>query len=250
MSDTSILPGATLPEAGTTPPGPAGLDDPGPGDDRRRLLIIGGIVAAVLVLVVAYLLLKGGGSSSPSDSSAGLVPRGTPAASAPSTSGSSGSASKPAAAGSGNSGKGKAGTVLPKKTHTRLARDPFKPLVAAAVPGTGSVVGSTTVSPAPGSVPGTVPTTPAQGGSPGTSFGSPQAVRLLKVRGAKSAVFEVSYAHHKAFRYDVVAPSASSARGTVFAQDFALLGIQGNDVTVQVGDATPFDLKVGASHTV
>lgn len=242
MSDTSILPGAGAPAADAAVPPPPLFDDEGAGNDRRRLMIIGGVIAGVLVLVVAYLLLSGGGSSS-SSTSTGLVPRGTPHA-VPSAAGGNGATGGQ----SGASGHGKAGTVLPKKSHTRLARDPFKPRVTLAV--AGDVVGSTSVTPAPSSAPGTVPTSPSEGGAPPANLGAPQAVRLIRVHGAKSALFEVTYAHHKAYRYDVLAPSASSSQGTVFAQDFALLGIQGNEVTLQVGDDTPFDLKVGASHTV
>lgn len=241
MSDTSILPGAAAPAGGTAVPAPPGFDDEGGGDDRRRLFIIGGAILTVLIVVVAYLLLSGGSSSSDSGTpTTGLIPHGTPAA----------SASTPAAAGGSSSGaKHHAGTVLPRKVKPKL-RDPFKPLITVAVPGAGTVVGSTSVSPAPSSAPGTVPTSPAEGGAPSKSLGAPRAIRLLRVHGAKSALFEVSYAHHQVFRYDVVAPSATSQQGTVFAQDFALLGIQGSEVTIQVGDDTPFDLRVGASHTV
>lgn len=245
MTDTSILPGAELPAPATAPPAPD-FEDDGPTTDRRRLLIIGAAVA-LLVLVGAFLLLRGGPSSSSSPS--GAVPRGTPAAAAPASGGNARSSGNQT--GPSKSGHGGAGTVLPPKSHTALARDPFKPLISAPVAGsTGSVTGSTTVAPARGSAPGTVPTSPSQGGAPSASYGAAQAIRLVSVHGTKDAVFDVTYSHHKVFRYDVIAPSASSAGGTVFGKEFSLLGIQGNDATVQVGDATPFDLVVGASHSV
>jgi hypothetical protein len=247
MTDTSILPGAALPTADVGQPLPPDLADEAAGDDRRRLLIIAGAVLALILVVAAYFMLRGGGSSS-SSPAAGAVPRGTPqAATSPGTaSGGAGSSGSGAPA---KSGHGAAGTVLPPKSHTQLARDPFKALVAAPQAG-GSVVGSTTVAPAQGTSPGTAPTSPSQGGAPSASLGAPQAIRLIRVHGTKDAVFDVTYSHHKVFRYDVIAPSASSSRGTVFGNDFALLGIQGRDATVQVGDATPFDLAVGSSHTV
>lgn len=246
MTDTSILPPPGV-DAGAGLPGePApGFDDE-PTGDRRRLLIIGGVVGVVLIAVVAYLLLKGGGGSS-TPSASGLVPHGTPHAVAPPPGGSQGGSSK------ASTGGAKAGTTLPKKSHKQLARDPFKPLISVAAGGgsaTGSAGSTTTVTPATTQAPGTVPTTPAQGGAPDASAGPPVAIRLVSVHGDQSAVFEVTYRHHKTFRFDVAAPSATSSRGTVFAQDFALLGIQGQEVTLQIGDDTPFDLKRGVSHPV
>ena len=240
MSETSILPDAA---AGAPPVGGPGLGfDDEPTDDRRRLMIIGGAVGAVLLIVVAYLLLHGGGG--PSASTSGVVPHGTPQAVTTPTAASSG--------GSGSHGGTKAGTTLPRKSHTRLARDPFKPLVvdngvAGATAGAGDTTGATvTVEPSQTAAPGTAPTTPAEGGAPSGSLGSPHSIGLVSVKGGTSAVFEVTYAHGKTFRFDVAAPGPGSSKGTVFAQEFSLLGIQGGVATVQVGDATPFDLKRGA----
>ncbi|MGN6474231.1 MAG: hypothetical protein ACTHK4_11375 [Mycobacteriales bacterium] len=244
MSDTSILPPPGV-EAGAGLPGEPvpGFDDE-PTGDRRRLLIIGGVVGVVLIAVVAYLLLKGGGSSS-SPTASGLVPHGTPHAAAPPPGSNQGGSAH------GSTGGGaKAGTTLPKKSTTRLARDPFKPLISLNAPA-GNTTGSTTSdSPAPSQAPGTVPTTPAQGGAPSAAVGPPQAIRLLRVNGDKSAVFAVTYRHNKTYDFNVAAPSASSSSGTVFAQDFALLGIQGQEATIQIGDDTPFDLKRGVTHRV
>lgn len=248
MTETSILPTG----AGTgVPAGPPDVADE-PTDDRRRLVIIGGAVAAVLVIVVGYMLLSGGGGSSAGTS--GAVPRGTPRtvtspASAPAGNGGSTGGGGQGASSAGNNSAGKAGTALPKTSHRQLAKDPFKPLAVATTGGnkTGS---TTTVSGTATTTPGTVPTSPSDGGAPDASVGSPQAIRLVDLLGDSEAVFDVTYAHHQVFRFVVAAPPPSSPNGTVFAQDFALLGIQGRDATVQIGDDTPFDLKKGSSHPV
>jgi hypothetical protein len=232
MSDTSILPTAAV---GAPPTGPSGPDfGEEPTDDRRRLLIIGGAVAVVLVVIVGFLLLRGGSS----DSDLGAVPRGTPH---------SGSAPEPSAtSGSGH----KAGATLPKKSHRNLARDPFKPLIAAQTAGGTTTGDTTTGDTTTGITSGDGATTTTDGGAPSASLGAPVAIRLISVNGVKGALFEVSYAHHKALRYNVLAPSAGSATGTVFGSQFALLGVQGKSVTLQVGDDTPFDLRRGASHSL
>ena len=49
-------------------------------------------------------------------------------------------------------------------------------------------------------------------------------------------------------RFTVTAPGPGSTTGTIFDNEFALLSIQGNEVTIQVGDDTPFDLRKGVSH--
>ena len=92
-------------------------------------------------------------------------------------------------------------------------------------------------------------TPPPSTGNQGTS-GAPLWVELLSVQGTRSATFDVGYAHHKFRRFKVIAPSPTSARGTVFDGEFALLGIQGDTVTIQVGDDTPFDLTPKVAHSV
>ncbi|HVW79673.1 MAG TPA: hypothetical protein VHB69_01875 [Mycobacteriales bacterium] len=243
MSDPSILPGSELPPESGGAPFPD-FDDEG-GDDRRRLYLIGGGVAVVLVLIVGFLLLHGGGSSS---NDLGAVPQGTPNASLVSPSPNS-------STGAGGSGKNAAGTKLPKKTHVLLARDPFKPLfVVPTAPAGGSgsaTVGTANVGPGSGSF--TFPSGGASGGGAPTqvpaSYGPPIWIELIHA-GSKDAVFDVGYAHGKKFRFDVTAPAPSAVQGTVFDEEFALLGIQDGSVTVQVGDATPFDLRPGVSHPV
>jgi hypothetical protein len=260
MSETSILP--TAADAGSAAPGaPTPYFDEEPGDDRRRLMIIGGIVAGVLVLVVGYLLLKGGGSS---DDASGLVPHGTPhAVASPATqggSGQAGSGSGQAASGGGN----KAGTKLPKQSNRRLAKDPFKPLIAdtggssgssgtagAGSGSTGTPTGTSTGT-STGTGTGTTTGTPT-GTDTGVPAGSPTSIRLVSVEagasGAPTATFAITYRSHQVAKFTgIVAPAPGSKTGTVFANDFALLGIQGHVVTIQFGDDTPFDLKKGVNH--
>ena len=99
-----------------------------------------------------------------------------------------------------------------------------------------------------------VPTAPSQGGTPTTgaggvtTHGDPIWVELVATHGVKSAVFNVGYQNHKFRRFTVAAPAAGSTQGTVFDNEFSLLSIQGNEVTLQVGDDTPFDLRKGVSH--
>jgi hypothetical protein len=242
MTDTGILPTQAAPPG--TPPS---FDDEGGDDDRRRLMVIAGAVGLVVVLIAAYFLLKGGGDDA---ASSAPIPRGTPhsAASAPAAGDDEAGTTGKGGKSDGKGGKAHAGAVLPKKSHTRLARDPFKPLVT--VPVVEEPTGGTTTTVSggkPGASSGGGATAPAEGVVPS---GAPSAIRLVSIKGHTSAVFDVTFAKHKTFRFDVAAPKADSATGTVFAKVFALLGIQGGEVTLQVGDDTPFDLKVGATHAV
>lgn len=249
MSETSILPGAAPAPAmgGTGVPVPPEFDSE-PTDDRRRLMIIGGIVAVVVVVIAAFLLLHKGGSSS--NSASGVVPHGTPKATAPATG--SGHSS------SNSSGKSGKVTTLPQRAKRLNVRDPFKPLVVAPVAGTTQQGATTTVSappvaPAPVVAPSSAPTTvPVVVNNPpaNTPKGQPVWIRLVSVDGSKSATFDVGYPHHKFHRFKVLAPSPSATQGTVFDKVFALLGIQGGSVTLQIGDSTPFDLAKGVAHSV
>jgi hypothetical protein len=237
MSDTSILPTADI---GAPPAAPVGPDfGEEPTDDRRRLMVIGGAIAVVLVVIVGYLLFKGGGSSDSGD--LGVVARGTPH-----------SVASPEAAAKPESGSGhKAGSLLPKKSHRGIARDPFKPLLSDGTGAASAAGGETTdVAPAPDAEPGTTPSSPAEGGAPSASLGTPVAIRLLSVSGVRSALFSITYPRHKTLRFNVAAPAAGSPQGTVFAGVFSLLGVQGGTVTVQFGDDTPFDLRRGVSRSV
>jgi hypothetical protein len=232
MSDTSILPTS---DADSAPVGVSVPDfDDDSGDDRRRLMLIGGGVVLVLVIVVAFLMLRGGGSSS---DDLGAVPRGTPHSVASPAGGSDDH-------GNARADSDTAGSTLPKKSKRGLARDPFKALVRDEhTTTTGS--GSSGVTTPAGSSSSAEP--PAGGDD--VAAGTPVAVRVVSVT-ASSAVFDVTYAKHQVFRFEVPAPEPGSIKGTVFAKVFSLLGIQGHEVTLQVGDDTPIDLKKGASHSV
>jgi hypothetical protein len=224
------------------------------GDGRRRLLLLGVIAAIVVVAVAAFLLLHKGSSNSGDTFTPPTHPQ--PAA-AQATGGTATGSAK------ATSHSPKKGTTLPHKSHTALVRDPFHPLITAPVTTNGATstgssqpVTNTTVSPAPVSTAPAVvvqPTSPTTGGVPTTgpaTSGSPLWVQLVSVNGTKSAIFDVGYAHHKFRRFEVLSPSPTSTRGTVFDGEFALLGIQGDAVTVQVGDDTPFDLSPRDTHSV
>jgi hypothetical protein len=245
MTETSILPGAepaTGEGADMTPPG-IGAEETD-GRDRRRLLIIGAIVGAIVLAAAAYLLLHKG-SSSP-------APLVAPAAAGPASVTTPSKAPKPGK----NSGNPK---TLPKKANRPDVRDPFNPLVVAPVT-TGGAPASTTTVKAPSAGSGTAPTsttpvtTPTSPSSttPGTgksTSGGPLWIELMRVHG-RSALFDVGYAHHSFRKFVVQAPTPSSSQGTVFDKVFALIGVQDGEATLQIGDATPFDLAKGISHTV
>jgi hypothetical protein len=266
MSETSILAGA-IPstESGIdmVPPG-NGFEDNEGGGDRRRLMIIGAVVGLLVLVAAAYLLLHKSGSASDDT----FVPTSSHAATAGST-GSSATGAKTATKGatSGSKGSTKGTTAtLPKKAKAPQVRDPFKPLVLAPVEGGSGGTTTTTVnapsnpttpsnptSSTPPVTPTQPPVTPTQPTTTttgkGTTKGAPQWIQLMRVHGDRAS-FRVGYAQHKFRTFNVQAPKASSARGTVFDKVFALIGIQNGQVTIQIGDDTPFDLSKGISHTV
>jgi hypothetical protein len=241
MSETSVLPSAVAPPAADAPVVPVdGFgDEQTAGGDRRRLIILGAVLGVLVVAAAAYLLLRGGGSKAAPPT---LVPRGTPRAAAP--------PSSPAhpAGGTGSGAKTAAGTTIPKTSTKQLARDPFKPLIVVAAPATTGTGSAPTTSVGPGGAGSS-----ASGGSGATApavKGHPLWIQLVSTHGTSSALFAVGYAHNKVYRFDVTAPSANSTNGTVFDREFSLLGIQNGEVTVQVGDDTPFDLRRGSVHGV
>jgi hypothetical protein len=254
MTETSILAPSTDSGIDMVPPG-TGVDE-SEGGDRRRLMIIGGIAGLLIVIVAAYLLLHKG-SSSTDDS---FVPQSTHPATSTQSNPTTGAAKAT------DNGSSKAGgshatapTTLPKKAHRPQVRDPFKPLVTAPVTDGGGATTTTTVdatNPTGTTTDGTTPTGVTLPPAPtttttghGTVSGSPLWVQLMKVNGDR-ATFRVGYAHHKYSTFNVQAPKATSQQGTVFDQVFALVGIQGGQVTIQIGDDTPFDLTKGISHAV
>jgi hypothetical protein len=252
MTETSILPGAVpSSDAGIdmVPPGPGGDESEGGGANRRRLLILGTIAGIIVLAAAAYLLLHKSPSSTPAASSQAVpsvvqtaVPPTTPKAPKGKTSG-----AKP--------------TSLPKVAKHATIRDPFAALVNPPVQTNGAPASTTTVSAAP-SAPATAPpvviapTAPTTPAPPVTSppptnpaAGNPLSIQLTKTHG-QFATFKVVYAHHKFRLFNVQAPKPTSNTGTIFGKVFSLIGVQNGDATLQIGDATPFDLTKGVSHTV
>lgn len=264
MTESSILPGA----APTTESGidmvPPGTDvEETDGGDRRKLMIIGGIAAVVVLVVVAFVLLHKGSASDGT-----FVPHSTQAAPPPSSS-KLNSPTKGASNGASSTDTGGTRANLPKRSHAAQVRDPFHPLVTAPVDTSGGATSTTTVtapttstdgSTSTGSTTGTSPTDGNTDGSTGSTSGTgttgatssatgPLWIQLMNVHG-RMATFDVGYAHHKFRRFHVQAPLASSHQATVFDTVFALVGISGGQVTLQIGDDAPFQLTTGIAHTV
>lgn len=265
MTQTSLLPSMDPAVGGVNPNDH--VDDVVEGDaNRRKLMAAAGAAGVVIVGAAAFFLLHGH-SGSKSD---GFAPihHVTPAV--------HGGAAK--SSHSGGKGKSHAGPVsgghTPRVDHHSIVRNPFKPLVTqpvAASAATGPTPGTTTVKPAtttgssttttpgtsnPGTTnPGTTtppvvtPTQPThhQGGAP--AAGRPLWIELVRTS-AHSATFKVGYAHHKFRSFHVKTPKPTSTSGTTFDKIFALIGVEDGQATLQVGDATPFDLAKGEAHTL
>jgi hypothetical protein len=238
MTETPILSGgATATDDGVgmlpAPPDADGVDSA--GGNRRRLMIIGTVAGVIVLAAAAYLLLH---KSSPSTPTAAVVPHGVVSAPA---------STHPAAKTKTHTG---GTTTVPKVGKKQTVRDPFLPLIAAPVD-TGTSTGSTTV-PAGSTSPTTPVTTPTPTPTSTTSTGTgntggPQWIELMSTNG-NTAVFRVGYAHHTFHNFKVQAPKASSDQGTIFAKIFALISVQTNEATIQIGDAAPFVLQTGTSH--
>jgi hypothetical protein len=233
MTETSILPISS----GTQPPAgdPSWSEEDGAaGANRRKLFIAGGGAGALVIAVAAFMLLHGG-SSSPS-AATGAVPHGTPHAVSTAKAGSTTTPIR-----------------LPKKSKAQAGRNPFAPLFAAPVTSGTAIGGTTVVSPAPttaASAPATPVTTAPPVTTPTTppttpALGSPTFLQLVSTHGVKSATFKVGFQHNTFKRFVVLAPKGSSSTGTVFGTEFALIGVENGQATVQIGDSTPFDLSKG-----
>jgi hypothetical protein len=260
MSETSILPpSAADPGIDMVPPG-TGSEESESSGDRRRLVILGIVAGVIVLLAAAYMLLHKGSSSAPVLTS----PPHAAGATGPGAAGTGGSGSGATGSTKGGSGSKASGpTTLPKVAKQPKVRDPFLPLVTAPVDTSGGATSTTTVgAPTPGpstgsgTTPITTPTSPpvtppttTKKGSGGKTTGSPLWIQLMKTH-ANSATFDVGYAHQTFRRYKVAAPASGSEQGTVFDKEFALIGVQNGQATVQVGDATPFDLTKGVAHVV
>lgn len=211
-------------------PAPAPVDaTPAGRTNRRRLLAFGGLTAVVVAAVAAYfLLLSGGTDATPSGATVVRAPRASSAPAAP------------------------APRALPRAVDDTLGRDPFAPLYVAPAPKPSAAPATAPVGPA-----GTLPAAavaPAPGGTAGApAAGTTGTVKLAdwisftSQRGVRAATFSVHYTDNtvRTFR-DVVAPPAGGA--TTFGGYFALLSLRQGSAVVQMGDATPMDLKVGAGN--
>jgi hypothetical protein len=235
MTETPILPGgATATDDGVgmlpTPPDVDGVDSD--GANRRRLMIIGAVAGAIILAAAAYLLLHKSSSSTPT---AAVVPHGV--SSAPATT--------PTKA---TTHTGGSTTTIPKVGKKQNARDPFLPLITAPV-ASGTSTGTTTVpaSSASPTTPVATPTPTPTGSTGAGTAGGPQWIQLMSTNG-NTAVFKVGYAHHTFHRFNVQAPKASSDQGTIFGKVFALISVQTNEATVQIGDAAPFVLQLDSPH--
>jgi hypothetical protein len=237
MSDTSILPGLGREAVDPDPNVPASDADSVGGDNRRKLLMAGAGAGVIIVGAAAFFLLHGGGSSTPD--TLAPVPHGVVS-------------HKAAAATKTKPGS----TTLPKVDKHRIVRDPFAPIITAPVATTGSAssttVSATSTSPATSTTtttPVTTTTTPVTTTS-NAPAGSPIWIELVKTNGDKTATFKVGYRHHQFRQFTVSAPAPSADKGTVFDKEFALIGVQNGQATLQVGDATPFDLAKGVAHVL
>ena len=258
MTETTLLPG-TAPDQ-TAIEAPVEFDQSN-GGDRRRLMALGAGAGVVVIAAAAYFLVFH--KSSTADSGPVTIPGRHVGVGALAH-----GVTTPAVA-AGRS-VGTPGTKLPKPAkHVSAGRDPFKALVVAPATGgsqagpTTQVAGQTSAQASTPAAPSgtTASTTPVvvtppssnPGSGPqtgGGTTGAPQYIQLMSTKGERSATFKVGYADHRFRRFVVHAPKATSTRGTVFDGEFALIGIQDGQVTLQVGDATPFDLSRGIARTV
>jgi hypothetical protein len=235
MTEQNTSYGATAVATPPAPPLAPEYDDTTDGGSRNKLLAVGAAAGVLVLLIVAFFLMKGGGSGT--DPEFGVAPPAPPQSAGK-------DAGKPAA---------DKPVTLPKTYKNAVGRDPFKALyvepVKAPTETTDGSTGTDTTVPPAVSVP---PTTSTDGTStdttapPSASY-APVWVALESVQGTKSATFLVGYSNGKKAKQvrfsDVVAPTRTLQ--TQFASVFALLSIQDGTVTVQFGDATPFDLAPG-----
>jgi hypothetical protein len=93
-------------------------------------------------------------------------------------------------------------------------------------------------------------TTTSGSTAPAAASFAPVWIYLASVNGTSTATFVVGYSNGHQLRqttYKNVAAPTDSLR-TEFGNLFSLLSIQDGQATVQFGDASPFDLRPGASN--
>jgi hypothetical protein len=235
MTEHTLAGGTTVAEP-PVPMAPVGAEVEDDGS-RRKLALVGAVVAVLVLLIAAFFLMKGHGGSGSDQSLGPVTPGVAPVHHAKTTT-------------------GQHPIKLPKTFKGAVGRDPFTPLYTlpkstasspAKAPKSSSSDSST-----PSTTPVVVPPTTGNGGgkhpgtTPAASF-APVWVELVSLKGTKSATFTVQYSNGKQTKTttftNVAAPSRTLR--TTFGNVFALLSIQDHTVTVQFGDATPFDLAPG-----
>ena len=232
---TTSVGGTAVASPPVAPPLAPEFEETADNANRKKLLAVGAAVGVLVLLIAAFFLMKGGDST---DTAMGVPP------SLPTST--DGGAKAPAA---------DKPVTLPKTYKNAVGRDPFKALYVAPAakapsePVDSPDTGSDTSVPPVVSVP---PTDTTSGSSTDTSAPpsasyAPVWIALESVQGTKSATFLVGYSNGKKAKQvrfdDILAPTRTLQ--TQFASVFALLSIQDGTVTVQFGDATPFDLAPG-----
>jgi len=263
MTETASFGGTVVEEP------PADLSTPdvsgGDGGNRRKLLLVGGIVAVLILAAAAYFLFLKGGST---PVAAGPVPH----ANVPASTGKSHSGSTKSAAGKG-------AVTLPRVSKHPVGHDPFSPVVVppastgtvsgAGNSGTGNASanqggGGTSTGTSTGTGTGTTtgtgngqstsPTQPTKTHKP-----APMAATFLEFdhATAKTATFTLFFSNgagrNRSETVKVKAPKAGTLQncnvqqtfcGTRFLKHYGLLSINGNTVSIQIGDAG-YQLKAG-----
>jgi len=230
--------------------------------NRRKLLIVGAIVGLLILAAAAYFLLFHKGSSS-SATPTGTVPHGTPVHSSGTTTKSGGSKAKTKV------------VTLPRVGKHAVGHDPFaalvqQPVVSDSGSGTGngsssgsnssSSTGNGTSSSTSGNTSGSTGTQNGNTGTQSNQSGSsktttktpPVAPQYLKFdKDTKNtATFTLFLSNgegrSRAETVTVRAPKAGAMQGcnpaqkfcgTRFLQHYGLLSINGNTVSIQIGDA-------------
>jgi hypothetical protein len=233
MTEQTTSYGATAVATPPAPPMAPEYDEAADNGNRNKLLAVGAAAGVLVLLIVAFFLMKGGGSTDPEF---GVAP--PPPPSSVDGGGKAAVADKP--------------VTLPKTYKNAVGRDPFKALYVApeqVAPAEPTNTQPDTTTPPAVSVPPTIPTdgSSTDTTAPPSASYAPVWVALESVQGTKSATFLVGYSNGKKAKQvrftNVVAPTRTLQ--TQFASVFALLSIQDGTVTVQFGDATPFDLAPG-----
>jgi hypothetical protein len=189
----------------------------------KRVILLAGVAAAAVLGGGAYFLLGSGGSD---DTNASSVP----VAAAPRASATASAAPLPAP-----------GTVLPAPATATGGRNPFKPLYVAPVANSGPTSGGTATSTTTTGTAGS----PVVTAGPTTAGSTAEYPLVLNTVGTPDVDLRTASFTVDGTKTDVV-------RGQRFGKfkELVVLGFSGNDVVVQVGDASPLTIKVGQTVQV